>query len=210
MRGGRRLVGSGRGQDLLGAGIPFDCLEHEDDVGGNWYFGKPHSSVYHSTHTISSKRLTEYVDFRMPPHYPAYPSHRQVWEYLRDYAKHFGLYEHIELKTPIAGSIRPPSWVVTLADGRQRSYRGVVIANGHNWDPKWPEYPGQFEGVALHSAQYKTPDVLRGKHVPVVGGGNSGCDIAVEASHNAAATFHSFAAAITTFPSSSWENRATN
>lgn len=174
------------------AGLAFDCLEREDDVGGNWYYGKPHSSVYESTHCISSKRLTEYVDYRMPSNYPAYPSHRQVWEYLRSYARHFGLYEHIELKTPIE-LIEPldDAWLVTLKDGRQRKYRGVVIANGHNWDPKWPEYPGKFDGQVLHSAQYKTPDVLRGRRVLVVGGGNSGCDIAVEASSNAAVAFHS-------------------
>lgn len=177
---------------FVAASLPFDCLEREDDVGGNWYYGKPHSSVYESTHCISSKRLTEYVDYRMPSSYPAYPSHRQVWEYLRSYARHFGLYEHIELNTPIE-RIEPlnDTWLVKLKDGRQRKYRGVVIANGHNWDPKWPEYPGKFDGQVLHSAQYKVPEVFRGRRVLVVGGGNSGCDIAVEAAQNAAVAFHS-------------------
>ena len=58
---------------LTAAGIPCDCLEREDDVGGNWYYGRPHSSVYASTHTISSKRLTEYVDYPMPDALPEYP-----------------------------------------------------------------------------------------------------------------------------------------
>jgi cation diffusion facilitator CzcD-associated flavoprotein CzcO len=61
----------------------------------------------------------------------------------------------------------------------------VVIANGHNWNPRWPEYPGAFTGEVVHSCQYKTPDVLRGKRVLVVGGGNSGCDLAVEAAIHA-------------------------
>jgi hypothetical protein len=67
----------------------------------------------------------------------------------------------------------------------------VVICNGHNWHPKLPEYPGTFAGETMHSAEYKTPDVLRGKRVLVVGGGNTGCDIAVEAAQNADATLHS-------------------
>jgi len=67
----------------------------------------------------------------------------------------------------------------------------VVIANGHLWQPRLPEYPGSFAGLTLHSSDYKTPDVVRGKRVVVVGAGNSGCDIAVEASQNAEATFHS-------------------
>ena len=78
------------------AGIPFDCLEREDDVGGNWYYGKPASSVYASTHLISSKPLTEYTDFPMPEEWPAYPGRELVQEYFRSYARTFGLYERIE------------------------------------------------------------------------------------------------------------------
>ncbi|HEX6962313.1 MAG TPA: NAD(P)-binding domain-containing protein, partial [Lacipirellula sp.] len=78
-------------------------------------------------------------------------------------------------------------WRVRLSNGEERLYRGVVIANGHNWDPRWPEYPGEFAGEAIHSASYKTPDILRGKRVLVVGGGNSGCDIACEAAQHAEA-----------------------
>src|SRR5580693_4285358 len=79
-------------KNLRAAGLAFDCLEREDDVGGNWYYGKPHSSIYRSTHLISSKPLTEYCDFPMPEEYPDYPNHRDVWEYLRSYARHFDLY----------------------------------------------------------------------------------------------------------------------
>ncbi len=196
-------------KNFLAAGIPFDCLEQEDDVGGNWYYGKPASSVYASTHLISSKRLTEYTDFPMPEDWPQYPSHEQALEYFRRYARHFGLYERIEFNTAVewaepapvheaasfvrngngtdeAGSfVYDGGWNVRFTNGEQRRYRGVVIANGHNWDPRWPDYPGEFTGVALHSSQYKTPDVLRGKRVLVVGGGNSGCDIAVEAAVHA-------------------------
>ncbi len=183
-------------------GIPFDCLEREDDVGGNWYYGKPASSVYRSTHLISSKTLTEFPDFPMPDDWPEYPSHELVLEYFRDYARQFGLYERIEFQTaveriepmgesPAAARSDPVQWDVTPRGGPTRRYRGVVIANGHHWDPKWPDYPGQFTGMSLHSAAYKTPDVLAGRRVLVIGAGNSGCDIAVESAQNAARTFHS-------------------
>jgi hypothetical protein len=181
-------------KNFLHAGIPFDCIEREDDVGGNWYYGKPASSVYRSTHLISSKQLTEYTDFPMPHDFPEYPSQRQAWEYLRSYARHFGLYERIEFGRSvqqIKKIAHRNAWQVTLDGGEARDYAGIVIANGHNWDPKWPEYPGKFSGLVLHSAQYKTPDVLQSKRVLVVGAGNSGCDIAVESAQNAAATWHS-------------------
>lgn len=198
------------------AGISFDCIERQDDVGGNWYYGKPASSVYRSTHLISSKQLTEYNDFPMPDDYPEYPSQEQACSYLRSYARHFGLYERIEFGRSVerVEKVAPTwaslsdsrdrgaesrrhvetpktAWQVTLDGGEVRHYAGVVIANGHNWDPNWPAYPGKFAGLALHSAHYKTPDVLRGKRVLVVGGGNSGCDIAVESAQHAAVTFHS-------------------
>ena len=179
------------------AGIAFDCLEREDDIGGNWYFDKPSSSVYESTHLISSKRLTEFTDFPLPEDYPEFPNHQLVWDYFRNYARTFGLYEQIQFNTSVAW-LEPcnegspaAGWRVTLSDGDERRYRGVVIANGHCWDPLLPEYPGEFTGMVLHSSEYKTPEVLRGRRVLVVGGGNSGCDLAVEAGIHAARAMHS-------------------
>jgi cation diffusion facilitator CzcD-associated flavoprotein CzcO len=197
------IVGAGSSglavaKNFLERGIAFDCLEREDDVGGNWYYGKPNSSVYQSTRLISSKRLTEYTDFPMPADWPEQPAHDRVWQYLRSYAQHFDLYPHIEFQTSIERIERPREygsaascWDVVLSTGERRRYRGVVIANGHNWDPRWPAYAGEFHGGVLHSSQYKAPDVCRGRRVLVVGGGNSGFDIAVDAATQAAAVFHS-------------------
>ena len=175
------------------AGISFDCLEREDDVGGNWYYGRPFSRVYASTHTISSKRLTEYADFPMPREYPPYPHHKQIFEYLRAYARRFGLYDRIEFGQTIENvqEVGDAKWSVRLAGGATRLYRGLVVANGHNWDPRRPTIAGAFHGTQLHSADYKTPEIFAGRRVLVVGAGNSGCDIAVEAAQHAERTFHS-------------------
>ncbi len=149
--------------------------------------------MYASTHLISSKRLTEYTDFPMPEEFPPYPSHRQALDYLRSYARHFQLYDSISFGNEVA-RIEPEDdrfrvWIT--GEARPRRYRGVVIANGHHWDPLLPELPGEFHGEVLHSHHYKTPEVLQGRRVLVVGAGNSGCDIAVEAAQHAAAAFHS-------------------
>ena len=42
-------------KNLLQQGFAVDVLEREDDLGGNWNYGKPFARVYRSTHTISSK-----------------------------------------------------------------------------------------------------------------------------------------------------------
>ncbi|MFO0326377.1 MAG: flavin-containing monooxygenase [Gemmatimonadota bacterium] len=183
-------------RNFLAQGFEVDVLEREDDLGGNWNYDKGTARVYRSTHTISSKPGTEYPDFPMPAHYPDYPHHTLVLQYFRDYAAHFGLLEHIEFSTgvqaivPAAGG-PAEGWLVTTTTGETRPYGAVVIANGHNWHPKFPSYPGTFAGEVLHSAHYRTPDVFEGKRVLVVGAGNSGCDIVVEASQHATRTFHS-------------------
>ena len=173
-------------KNFLQAGIPFDCLEREDDIGGNWNFGKPASSVYASTHLISSKRLTEYTDYPMPEDYPEFPSHALVLNYLRDYARTFGLYEHIQFNTTVS-EVEPcaDGWRVLLQGDKTRLYRGLVIANGHNWHPRMPEFAGKFSGEVLHASEYKYADTIRDKRVLVVGGGNSGFDLAVEAAIHA-------------------------
>lgn len=182
---------------FLAHGFVVEVLEREDDLGGNWNYGKPSARVYRSTHTISSKPGTEYPDFPMPADYPDYPHHTEILTYLRAYASHYGLLDHIRFRTPVA-QVEPvtegaagSAWTVTLEDGTSSAYDLLVVANGHNWFPKWPEYPGRFEGQTLHSADYRTPDVFAGRRVLVVGGGNSGCDIAVEAAQNAQRAWHS-------------------
>ena len=78
---------------------------------------------------------------------------------------------------------------MTLAGGESRTYSGLVVAAGIHWVPSMPEVPGTFDGESIHSRGYKSPDIFRGKRVLVVGAGNSGCDIAVEASQHADRTF---------------------
>ena len=81
--------------------IPVEVIEREDDIGGNWYFGKPYSSVCRSTHLITSKRFSEYTDFPMPERYPTYIHHSLVLEYLRSYARAFGLYDNIRFNQAV-------------------------------------------------------------------------------------------------------------
>jgi cation diffusion facilitator CzcD-associated flavoprotein CzcO len=179
-------------KNLLARGLSVQVFEREGDLGGNWNYGQQSSSVCASTHFISSKRLTEYTDFPMPKDWPPYPSHRQALEYLRSYADHFGLCEHIQFNTAVQ-RVEPTgdgAWQVTLqGEAAPRTFAGLVVANGHHWDPIAHNYPGDFAGEILHARDYKTPDVLHGKRVLVVGAGNSGCDIAVEAAQHADATY---------------------
>jgi hypothetical protein len=140
----------------------------------------------------------------MPEDLPDYPSHRQIAAYFDDFVDHFGLRELITFRTEVVkvapvstGSATGDGYDVTIrpADGGEpetRRYAHVIVANGHHWDPRWPEpgFPGaeSFPGLQLHAHHYRTPEPLVGKRVLVLGIGNSACDIAVESSRVAAST----------------------
>ena len=179
------------------AGFGVTVFEAEADLGGNWNYGSPAARVYRSTHTISSKPGTEYPDFPMPREFPDYPHHRQILAYLREYARHFDLLPSIRFNTgveritPVREGTADTAWEITPSGGERRTFDAVVIANGHHTVPKLAEYPGTFTGRSLHSAEYQTPDLFEGLRVLVVGGGNSGCDIVVEAAQHARETWHS-------------------
>src|SRR5918997_1214389 len=73
-------------RNLLAEGIDCEILEAHDDVGGILDRANPRSSVYASTHTITSKQVTAYEDFPLSDDLPTYPRHEQVRDYLRSFA----------------------------------------------------------------------------------------------------------------------------
>jgi dimethylaniline monooxygenase (N-oxide forming) len=199
------IVGAGSSgitacQVLKERGIPYDCFEKGSMVGGNWRYENDNgqSSAYRSLHINSARKLMSYRAFPMPEDYPDYPSHWQVAKYFDDYVEHFGLREGITFNTEVVAA-RPVDgeWEVTLDDGagerRSERYRVVLVANGHHWNPRWPEpaFPGseEFDGEQIHVHHYREPDVLVGKRVLVLGIGNSAVDVAVESSRIAEKTF---------------------
>ncbi|MBA3536309.1 MAG: NAD(P)-binding domain-containing protein [Tatlockia sp.] len=175
-------------KNLLQQGLRnFVVFEKNYRLGGNWNFDEnnDHSSVYETTHIISSKRLSEYEDFPMPADYPDYPSHSQILDYFNSYADYFGIKKHIQFNTCVE-KIQPladEKWQLIYRDENgehETIYDYIFIANGHHWDPFVPDYYGEFTGTILHAHQYKKAAPFKDKKVLVVGGGNSACDIAVE------------------------------
>jgi cation diffusion facilitator CzcD-associated flavoprotein CzcO len=187
-------------QVLNARGVGFDCFEKGSQVGGNWRFENDNglSSAYRSLHINSARKLMSFKAFPMPEDYPDYPNHFQIAAYFDDYVERFGLAEKISFRTEVL-SVEPVDgeWEVTIegSDGNRaaRRYRAVLVANGHHWNPRWPEpaFPGsdEFSGEQLHVHHYREADVLKGKRVLVLGIGNSAVDVAVEASRIADATF---------------------
>ena len=162
-------------------------------VGGNWRYGNDNgrASAYRSLRANSSRRCMQYATFPMTDDYPDYLTHAMITTYLEDFVDHFGFRRKIHFRTEVI-RVEPAAngdWSVTT---RQRDsgteqtarYNAVLVANGHHWDPQYPEpaIPGArgFTGLQLHSHHYRTPEPLTGKRVLVLGSGNSACDIAAE------------------------------
>jgi hypothetical protein len=163
---------------LLDAGCAPVAYERNDLPGGLW------TDTYASLHLNTSKGRTAFADFPMPAEWPDYPSAGRVAGYLADYAGRFGLTQHIRFGTTVSRVERDGAWTVTTDGGETGQFDAVIVANGHNWQPRLPEpgYPGTFDGVQMHAHDYRTPDAFRNRRVLVVGMGNSAMDIAVDAS----------------------------
>jgi cation diffusion facilitator CzcD-associated flavoprotein CzcO len=177
-------------------GIAFDCFEASDRVGGNWVFGNRNgmSAAYRDLHINTSRERMEYSDFPMPKSYPDFPHHSQLAEYFEAYVDHFGFRDRILFETAVASARQRAdgTWRLTDADGDERAYDMLLVANGHHWDKRWPEpaFVGSdtFEGIQLHAHDYRDNGFLVGKDVVVLGMGNSAMDIAVESSYVARST----------------------
>lgn len=193
------LVGAGpmglvAARNLERFGVPFEGFELHSDVGGLWDIDNPHSTVYESAHLISSKRTTEIAEFPLGDELPDYPHHRQVKEYFRAYADRFRLRRRFRFSTRVVEASREGdgwrvSWRAADGDGSGEEgrgrYRGLLIATGTFSEPNLPEIPGDFSGELLHSSEYRSPDLFAGRRVLIVGAGNTGCDLAVDAVHRA-------------------------
>jgi cation diffusion facilitator CzcD-associated flavoprotein CzcO len=173
--------------------ISFQGFELHDDVGGLWDIDGPKSTMYETAHLISSKRMTEFADFPMDDDVAEYPSHRDLKHYFHAFADHFDLRKSYHFGATVT-AVEPlggdgEGWVVRWTDAegpKEQVFGAVMIANGTLSEPNLPDFPGSFEGEVLHASGYRYPSQFDGKRVLVVGAGNSGCDIAVDAIHHGA------------------------
>ncbi|MEM8499816.1 MAG: NAD(P)-binding domain-containing protein [Pseudomonadota bacterium] len=171
--------------------ISFDCFEAGNDVGGNWTINNSNgmSAAYESLRINTSRQMMAYADYPMPEHFPDYPDHRLIAQYFNDYMDAFNLREYVQFNTVVERCERDSTglWSVTLSSGDTRCYLNLVVANGHHWDPQWPQppLPGDFNGLVMHSHSYISPYDpidLTNKNIVILGMGNSAMDIACELS----------------------------
>lgn len=190
MRWDAIIVGAGPSglasiRKLREAGLSVLAFEKRHDVGGVWLYEddpEGHSSAYQTLTMITSKACSHYEGFPFPAEWPDYVPHYLAQRYLRSYAEHFGLLEHIRFGISVEkAEPTPEGWTITTSTGEVYHSRYLLAASGHHWKPLMPSYPGTFTGESYHSHAYKRPLQLADRRVLIVGLGNSGADIAVDA-----------------------------
>ena len=170
-------------------GFEVTAFERCNGVGGNWRFNDPsgHSSVFETTHIISSKYTSFYEDYPLPESASDYPSHKELLKYFDSYADHFDIKKNIKFGTEVVKCKQSDNdkwtveWCHIESNKKEISnFDALVVCNGHHHEPRYPDYPGEFTGEYLHSHDFKSAKPFAGKKVLVIGGGNSACDVAVE------------------------------
>ncbi len=188
---GAGASGIGVGRALERAGMDFEILEQTGRVGGNWQPDGPASKMYRSAHLINSKKNTEFADQPMPKDYPAYPRNDRFYSYLCSVADKSNLLDRIRPVKVVQMKPDQNGWRLFFDDGGDAHYDFVVVCNGLLGAPQSPAIARNVAIENFHANDYKSPERLRDKRVLVVGGGNSGCDIAVDATQTARSVFHS-------------------
>jgi len=178
-------------KNFIDEGFDVTAFERCDGVGGNWRFNDPsgHSSVFETTHIISSKYTSFYEDYPLPDDASDYPSHKELLSYFDGYAEHFDIKKNIKFGTEVLSCKQLPNgrWLLKYKhlggnDEITLEFDALVVCNGHHHVPRYPKYKGEFSGEYIHSHDYKRAAPFENKRVLVIGGGNSACDVAVETS----------------------------
>jgi dimethylaniline monooxygenase (N-oxide forming) len=186
------IIGSGAGglvaaRYLKHHGFEPVIFEQDDQMGGQWNVRSPHSGVWPSMVTNTSRLLTCFSDLAPEPGSPIFPSNHEILAYLKRYAQRFDIDSHIRYGTRVQLLERNPNgegWVIrsNAPQARSELFQYVVVASGRFNKPLIPSLPGldSFcgQGGVLHSFQYKDPDGFRGNRILVVGCAISALEIA--------------------------------
>ncbi len=178
------VIGGGQsalavGYYLRRSGLSFVLLDEQSEPGGAW------PQAWPSLRLFSPAQWSSLPGWLMPRGDDEYPTRDGAIAYLTEYERRYSLpverpvrVSAVHRESDTTGLLR-----VETDSGSVRS-RAVVSATGNWANPSIPDIPDRslFAGDVLHSSQYRGPSDFIGRHVIVVGGGNSGAQIVAELS----------------------------
>jgi putative flavoprotein involved in K+ transport len=167
-------AGLAMGYYLRRAGLSCVILDDQPEPGGAWHHTWP------SLRLFSPAQYSSLPGRMMPTTSDGNPDADHVITYLADYEQRYDLPVERPVRVTQVHQAREGFRVIT--DHGQWHARVVVNTTGTWSQPFWPNLPGQhvFEGSQLHSAHYAGPESFAEHRVLVVGGANSGAQIAAD------------------------------
>ena len=173
---GGSQAGLAVGYHLARRGLPFVILDAHERIGDAW------RKRWDSLRLFTPARYDGLPGMPFPAPAHSFPTKDEVADYLEAYATRFDL--------PVRTGVRVDRltkegdrFVVAAGDDRFVAEQ-VVVATGAYQTPRMPGFASELDPniVQMHSTEYRNPSQLREGGVLVVGAGNSGADIALEAS----------------------------
>ncbi|MEV4232986.1 ArsO family NAD(P)H-dependent flavin-containing monooxygenase, partial [Streptomyces bobili] len=183
MTNSTQVVVIGGGQAGLAAGyhlrrkkLDFVILDAQPMPGGAW------RHTWDSLHLFSPAAFSSLPGRPMPAQ-PGeeYPDAAHVVDYLTEYEQRYDL--PVQRPVRVRAVRRPDAGPLRVeTDAGAWTAGAVVSATGTWWRPFLPAVPGRevFAGRQLHTTGYRRPADFTGQRVVVVGGGNSGAQIAAD------------------------------
>jgi 4-hydroxyacetophenone monooxygenase len=187
---GAGMSGIAAAHRLAQAGVDYEVLEKNDDVGGTWLENRyPGCRVDVPNHFYS-------YSFAQTSEWPQYfATQSSLLDYFRTCAREFGILDHTRFGTEVVDATWDDArsvWTITVrtaAGTEQIEANALVSAVGQLNRPKLPDIPGidSFRGASFHSARWD-PDVeLDGKRVAIIGTGASAAQFIPAVAERAAA-----------------------
>jgi putative flavoprotein involved in K+ transport len=177
------IVGGGQaglsiGYQLARRELPFLILDAGERIGDSW------RQRWDSLRLFTPARYDGLAGMPFPAPARQYPTKDQMADYLEAYAARFEL--------PVRSGVRVDRLSrnigggYVLSAGARRFEADNVVVAGSSWQrPRVPTCAGELDPdiVQLHSAEYRSPDQFQDGDLLVVGAGNSGAEIALDAAH---------------------------
>lgn len=175
------VIGGGQAGLAIGyllsrQGRDFTILEAAAEPAAAW------RSRWDSLKLFTPARYDALPGLAFPGDPDRYPTRDEVADYLTDYSSHFEL--PVELRSRVRAIRTTNSGYLVELEDRIYEAHQVVVATGPFQVPRVPAFAERLAGEVMqfHSSAYRTPEDIGQGPVLVVGGGNTGFQIAEELS----------------------------
>ncbi|MCQ4207546.1 ArsO family NAD(P)H-dependent flavin-containing monooxygenase [Streptomyces longispororuber] len=183
-------AGLAAGYHLRRQGLDFVILDAQSTPGGAW------QHTWDSLHLFSPAAFSSLPGRPMPVQVgEVYPDAQHVVEYLAEYEQRYALpivrRVRVRVRVRVRGVHGDGAFLRIESDSGAWRARAVISATGTWWRPFMPAVAGRsdFAGRQLHTVEYRCPAEFAGQRVVVVGGGNSGAQIAADLAYDTELTW---------------------